>query len=193
MTNSDSREDLTMGYTDKCIAAVSEYIDGLDKFEKEKDDLERQFKTGAISSNYYSSKRDEMLGTDGRLRATMVTTIYAERDSYIDGLSYRYRRDSETMDVDDVALLTNEHVGLSADDIERMFEKHSDSLGMQGLVVEVNAKRDDPASLVYYNRDTREQDARTFAESMISAATEGGLRAAMAVSGKYVPASLVGE
>lgn len=125
--------------------------------------------------------------------STMVRIINAARDAYVAGLPSRYRRDSETMDAGDLALLANSYAGLTTDDVARMFDKYEGNLGMQGAIVEENARRPDHASLTYYDEKTRENDAKTFAESMISAAREGGLRAAMAIDGRYIPVSLVNE
>lgn len=182
-----------MKYTEKCVKAVEAYTDGMAEYEKELAEIERAFRAEEIGSATYKRRREELSGTDGALNAQMVETINDARDAYIADLPSRYRRDSETMDVADLELLTSEAANLSSADVQRMFEKHAGSLGMQGAIVEANAKREDPASITYYSQQMREEDAAAFAESMVSAARAGGMRAAMAIEGRYIPASLVGE
>lgn len=182
-----------MGYTDKCVQAVKDYIDGMDDYDVKMGELKEKFSKGDISSNEYARRRSELTGISGVLNEQLYQTVYAARDEYISGLPYRYRRDSETMDVNDLALLNSEAAGLTDDDVLRMFNKHSGSLGMQGAIAEANAKREKPASLNYYSRDVREDAAKTFAETAVSAAHERGLRAAMMIDGKYFPDALIGE
>lgn len=182
-----------MKYTEKCVKAVEAYTDGMAEYEKELAEIERAFRAGEIGSATYKRRREELSGTDGALNAQMVKTINDARDAYIADLPRRYRRDSETMDVADLELLTSEAANLSSADVQRMFEKHAGSLGMQGAIVEANAKREDPASITYYSQQMREEDAAVFAESMVSAAHAGGIRAALAIEGRYIPESLVGE
>lgn len=182
-----------MKYTEKCVKAVEAYTDGMAEYESKLAEVERAFRAGEIGSTAYQRRREELSGTDGALSAKMVETINDARDAYIADLPRRYRRDSETMDAADLELLTSGTANLSADDVQSMFEKHAGSLGMQGAIVEANAKRDEPASLTYYSQQMRKEDAIAFAESMVSAAREGGIRAAFAIEGRYIPASLAGE
>lgn len=182
-----------MKYTEACIKAVEDYTDGMAEYESKRAEIERAFRADEIGSATYQRRREELLGIDGKLLAQMVKTINDARDAYIADLPRRYRRDSETMDAADLELLTSGTANLSADDVQSMFEKHAGSLGMQGAIVEANAKREDPASITYYSQQMRKEDAIAFAESMVSAARAGGMRAAMAIEGRYIPASLAGE
>ncbi len=182
-----------MKYTDACVKAVEAYEDGMTDCEAKMRETEQAFSTGKMSSGAYDSRREELAGIKNGLYVQMVQTINAARDAYIAELPRRYRRDSETMDVADLELLTSAAANLSSADVQSMFEKHAGSLGMQGAIVEANAKRIDPASLTYYDQKMREEDASTFASSMIDAGRERGFRAALAIEGRYIPASLVGE
>lgn len=182
-----------MKYTDACKKAVEVYTDGMNAFNDKSDEIEKAFKENDIGAKEYERRRSEIRGTDTALYTQLVQTIYAARDAYIADLPNRYRRDSETMDVADLNLLTSTAANLTPADVSRMFEKHADSLGMQGAIVEYNAKRTDPAPLTYYDEETRENDARTFAEAMINAGRTGGMHAAFAIEGRYVPPSLVNE
>lgn len=182
-----------MKFTDKCVQAVKAYTEGMNGYDKDMGELKKRFSKGDISSNEYARRSSELTGISSGLNEQLYQTVYAARDEYISGLPYRYRRDSETMDANDLALLNSEAAGLTDDDVLRMFNKHSGSLGMQGAIVEANAKRENPASLTYFSRGVREEAARTFAETAVAAAHERGLRAAMMIDGKYIPSELIGE
>ena len=182
-----------MKFTESCKRAVNAYMDGVSAYETEKAELENRRKAEEISGQEYELKLSEIRGTDTALYAQLVKSINDARDAYIAALPNRYARNSETIDVADLELLESKAANLSPEDVQRMFEKHADSLGMQGAIVEANAKRPDPASLVYFDQEKRKNDAQVFAETMINAARTGGLHAAMAIKGSYVPVSLVNE
>lgn len=184
------------GYVQACIKAVEDYTNGMDAFHEKEKELDYKFKHGEMSSNYYKEQREQIRGTDGKLREKLAETIYKERDTYIGALERRYRKDVSTVDQSDMFLLTNDVVELSPDDLKSMFDRYlaADNLGMCSIIVDVNEKRlEDHASLTFYDRETRERDAKIFADQMIGSGVAGGLRAAFAVEGKLVPASLINE
>lgn len=182
-----------MKFTETCVKAVQSYVDAVKACDDERFRLEKEFKDGNLAPAFFNEKVAKVRQRARDERHAMWAKINNARDSYVNNLSTRYVRSAETIDMTDLNLLESSVASLTEADVLAMFEKHGGNLGMQGIIAEANARREKPATLVYYDKETRARAAEVFADEMKNAAEVGGVRQGFALAGKYITPALVGE
>lgn len=123
-------------------------------------------------------------GTREKLAATL--------DGYVSSLASRYTKTPETIDAADLALLTS-GVSLSAQDVEAMYGRcRSDA--MREVVAAYEAEHQTGADVTFFSQDVRAEAARSYtATARDAVGNPDGLKFAMLLDGKAVPAALAGE
>lgn len=119
-------------------------------------------------------------------------------DKYLTALDQRYLRTADSIDQEDVQLLSSDVVSLSARDVESMFNKYmkAGNMVMAGIVSDYETKHKTGAQITFYSHDARAEAAKEYAQGCIHAMNQydnGGLAFAFYESAAAVPPELQGE
>lgn len=132
------------------------------------------------------------------LMRSHVQQVQEALTNYEAELDRRYLRTPDTINQDDVALLSSDAVELSADDIEAMFSRYEGNPAMQGVVSDYESKHRTGARITYYSRDVRKAAAEDYAGGVIGSMRGAGgdtlgVQFACYASALAVPEALAGE
>lgn len=175
-------------------AIIAEYAEAVSDENVRFSTVKVSFDRDEITGKLFSEKRAEHEKKLEELRADCKSKVDNALASYIDDLEGRYARTSKSIDMDDVALLSNSAIELTASDFRMMFEKHSGNPAMQGVVAERASKMGVDAGITFYSCDRRKADATDYATGIMAVLSNPeGLSFAMYRDGRAIPPSLVGE
>ena len=159
-------------------------------------DLQDRFKRDRISGSVYAESKKELDAQFDELYKTTQADLWHIFESYRDSLSDRYAVTSDRVNQDDLALMGQDLVKLSADDLTRMFEKYraEDNVPMMEAVRAYEDKAQTGASLTFFSRAQREGAAeRYIGGCMASIQDIHGLQFGYYASAAAVPPELQGE
>lgn len=173
-----------------------------EKFNAEKKRNDEKLRKFHITRAGYNAAMEKPSREHAReldeLLKSHVQQVRDALESYEAGLDRRYLRTPDSINQDDVALLSNSAVELSAADVEAMFSRYEGNMAMQGVVSDYESKHKTGAKITYYSHDVRKAAAEDYAGGVIGSmrAVNGdtlGMRFAYYATASAVPGALVGE
>lgn len=183
-------------------SALSDYREGVEasdaKFNKEKAYYEQRLKNYNINREAFAALMEKPTANHNAelktLRETATERVTKALNDYLAGLDRRYLRTADSIDQADVALLGNDVVELSAQDVENMFSKHDGNQVMQGIIADYDLKHETGANITFYCKETRATAAKSYASGCMSVLQPGkSLAFSMYETGRGVPPELSGE
>lgn len=176
---------------------LGDYKSQLDAENEKFSKVKEQFNNERITARVFNESQDAHRKQLDAIRLDHESALRDALQSYIDSLPSRYAKTAESINAEDVALMSSELVPLNAEDVSRLYKKYSDAGNLPMMEVIFNYEeraKTGAEGIVFYSKKKREESARDYLGGCIGALRDvHGLQFGYYESAAAVPPELVGE